>query len=671
VKTRLLVPIVLSLSILSACKPPPPKDVLPDYVAAPVALAFEACPVKDETGKAVVDVFPDEKKVTITNQSKGVGGLKMTFEGDGAAAFATDLKRADPMNPEGLGSLSEVIVPVMFTPVKKGVVKAQLVISDDIEGTEDQKVDLVGTGSDLAAQPTIKVSVLNVADAYDDCLEGVVCTQNFADTLYKESATVEVKVTNTGCPSLKITGIEITPQGGAGNLAYFIDAPSVLPTTDTPLVLTQAGGLQTTKFKIRFAPEDDGSGNLTRFATLRIKTNDPNAKDGDNNTGGFDILLAGSALEPSIYTTPTRCDFSDPADLCGNATKIAGKANFLVKNGGNVAIKIDSTTFKSNSSETAGQDNRLTVTGTPIKGVTILPGASAPIEISHTEMPLYIQDLVTISASVPAGAPGSAGRAILSLSGGKKPCLSTDPAIDMLTGQARLDFAAPMTELSAKEVTIKNGPAATCGDLIIKAVEVLDSNPFFSLLDPMITAGTKIAPGGELKVTVQYKKPVSGGTQVGSLRINTNDGDFATPPGYIIQLYSQSPLDQLPVAIAKGCVPTDLTCAMGKVNAMSVNLSMLPAGPNGTRLFTVWGKESFDPPSNTMALPFYLFRLVSKPSNATEASLENDGLKNAKSAVELKLDGAAVGLYRVTLDVWDDKNQKSGTSSELKINVFQ
>ena len=37
--------------------------------------------------------------------------------------------------------------------------------------------------------------------------------------------------------------------------------------------------------------------------------------------------------------------------------------------------------------------------------------------------------------------------------------------------------------------------------------------------------------------------------------------------------------------------------------------------------------------------------------------------------VLLSLDGIATGLYRVTLAVWDDKDQQSGTVAELKINV--
>ncbi len=648
------------------CSKPPTPDTLPDYAAMPVALSFEACPTLDEAGKPVTDVFPDEKKVTISNRGKVSGGLTLSFTGDGKDAFKQDPLKAVPVSPTSVEALSDQILTLSFSPTKKGVVRAQLVISDEVEGTDDKKVDLVGTGSDFAAQPTIKVSTVDSAGALKECLEGLVCEQNFIDTLFAEAATVDLKITNAGCPSLKITGLEIVSVAGQSN-AYFIESPSILPTVATPLVLTQAGGLQTTTVKLRFAPVDDGSGNLVRFATLRVKTNDPNAKDGDNNKGGFDILLSGSALKPAIDTTPTRCDFADLTDLCGNVAKIAGKAKFLLKNEGNVAVKIDSTTFKSNNSQTAGQDNRLTITGTALKGVTIMPGDSAPLEVSHTEMPLYIQDLLTISASVvPNGIPGSAGRAVISLSGGKKPCLTTEPAIDTTIGQARLDFAAPATELSAKEVTIKNG--AACGDLIIASIAIVDApSPFFSIIDPIIAPGTKIAPGAELKTTVQYKKPVSGGTQVGSLRISTNDGAFSTPPGYIVQLYSQSPLDQLPVAVVKACLPSDTACTMPKI---SFSLASLPAGPGGTRLLTISGKDSYDPqPDGGQQRPLAGYQFGKVPGLVSNTATLSNEARDAGQEVTLSLDGVTQGNLRLTLDVWDNANQKSGITGNVQLQI--
>ena len=667
-KIRFLAASIVLMSVAGCrCKSGGTGDNLPDYAAKPVAINFEACPTKDEAGKAVSDVFPDEKKVTITNRSKGGGGLSLSFTGDGKDSFTQDPKKADPANPTSIAALSDQVLTLSFSPTKKGVVRAQLVINDETAETADVKVDLVGTGSDLAAQPTIKVSTINSAGKATECQEGLVCEQNFVDTLFAESATVDLKITNAGCPALKITGLEIVSVAGQSN-AYFIDSPSILPTTATPIILTQAGGLQTTTVKIRFAPGDDGSGNLVRFATLRVKTNDPNAKDGDNNKGGFDVLLSGSALKPAIYTTPTRCDFTDMTDTCGNAAKIAGKANFLVKNEGNVAVKIDSTTFKSNNSETAGQDNRLTITGAALKGVTIQPGMSAPLEVTHTEMPLYIQDLLTISASVvPNGMPGSAGRAVISLSGGKKPCLSTEPGID-ITGQAKLDFGAPSTELSAKELTIKNGPAAMCGDLIISSISIVDApSPFFSIIDPPIAPGTKIPPGTELKTTIQYKKPVSGGTQVGSLRISSNDGAFATPPGYIVQLYSQSPLDQLPVAVLKACVPSDTACTMPKT---TVSLASLPAGPGGTKLLTISGKESYDPqPDGGQQRPLAGYQFGKVPGPLANTATLSDEARDAGQSVTLSLDGVTQGNMRLLLDVWDSANQKSGVQGSLQIQV--
>lgn len=673
---RLLIVAALTLTAYGCrCGPPTTGDNKPDYVANPVALNFEACPVKDEQGKPVADVFPDAKKVTITNQSKGTGGLKLSFTGDGAAAFTTDLKKATPADPTGLSGVGDKVeVPVYFSPTKKGVVKGQLVISDETDETADVKVDLNGTGSDLGSQPTLKVEVVNVAKQYETCLEGLVCTQNFDDTLFKESVTADIKITNLGCPSLKITKLDLQVAGGSPT-AYYIDAPSVPPSESAPLVLSQATGTQSTILKVRFAPEDDGSGNLIRFATLRLTTNDPNVKDGDNKAGNFDILLSGSALEPAIYTTPTRCDYTDMTDLCGNTTKIADKAKFQVKNGGNVDVKIDGTTFGSNNSETSNAGGRLTITGTPLKGVVIPQGGSATLEVTHTEMPLYIQDLLTISASVITAdggtlPPGSAGRAVLSLSGGKKPCLSTDPPLDMLSGQTKLDFGAPTTELSVKELKIKNGPAATCGDLIIKSVVVDGPQPFFSLIDPMITAGTKIPPGQELTATVQYKKPISGGTQVGTLRINSNDGDYASPPGYVVQLYSQSPLDQLPVCILRGCLTTDTNCTMPK---NSVSLGTLPLGPNNTRLFNISAAESYDPQPDggvKKPLPSYRFGFI-PPANAMDALLPGKDVRDAGSQLQVQLDGVATGLYRFTLDCWDDKDQKGGTQALLQLNVLQ
>jgi hypothetical protein len=144
------------------------------------------------------------------------------------------------------------------------------------------------------------------------------------------------------------------------------------------------------------------------------------------------------------------------------------------------------------------------------------------------------------------------------------------------------------------------------------------------------------------------------------------DGGSEADAGFDCGPDGGSGINQAPVAVLKVCPTSGAACSMTTV---SVNLSSLPMGPNGTRLLTLLGTDSYDPPCNTMPLPFYRFNLVGKPSNATESMLENNGLKNAKSAVELTLDGSASGLYRIALDAWDDLDLRSANPSELKINA--
>jgi hypothetical protein len=453
-----------------------------------------------------------------------------------------------------------------------------------------------------------------------------------------------VTLTNLGCPALKITGLEVAPfTGGAGNLAFFLEEPAVAPTVASPTVLTTSNGAASLAIHIRFRPEDDGSGNTQRFAELKVKTNDPNNPD-------FSIQLEGEANSPQIYTSPSSCDYASPTDTCGNATKVANKATFKVKNGGNDNITVDGATF-----ENGGRNGRFAISVNPT-GQTIVPGGETTLEVTHNDMPLYVQDTVVVSAKVVGGVDGSAGRARVGLSGGTKPCLSTDPA-------DQVSFSNPATDVSTTTVKIKNG--AGCGELVIDAVEV-DTSPFFSLVDPKIAAGTKVAAGAEATATVQFRKPISGGTQVGTLRVKTNDSDYGPPPYKVLALYSNSPLDQLPQAILKGCLPTDTTCA----NAMETNLSVSLSNLGANKVLTMSGKASNDPGNPTQpGISNYQFRLVTKPANAANGSLEANGQKQVKSEVALTLDGTATGLYRVTLVVFDDKNQQSPIASELKITV--
>ncbi len=655
-----LAALVLSSSACN-CGKPPPNKLKPDYLPDPMALSFDACPTKDEQGNTVPDVFPDVKTLTINNRGVVSGGLKLTLSGTDAAAFSTD-----QMMVTSIAGSSSATVKVAFAPLKKGDSKANLEISDEVNDG-GVHVTLVGTGSSLGSQATLKVSPEDKnTNMFDDsaCFVGGICEQIYPDTLFKDASTLRIKLTNLGCPALKLSGIEILPYpGDTGNLAFFLDSPTP-PSISAPLLIATTGGTPDLTLNLRFAPEDDGNPDPQRRALLRLHTNDPTVMDSDGTVGGFDILLTGAAIKPDIYTVPTRCEFSDPTDLCGNATKVPNSATFSVKNGGTAPIIIDSVTFKSNGSSTSNQGGRFNV-ATNIVGQNLAPGMGVDLTVTHNDLPLYVSDLLTVSAKVSGGADGSAGKAIISLGGGLKPCLSTSPGIDPMTGQATLNWDMPMADVSAKALMIQNG--AGCGDLVVNSVSI-DPSSFFSLIDPKVAPGTVVPAGGSVEADVQYSKPVSGGTQVGTLRIDTNDSDFSGPAFYVVQLYSQSPLDQVPVAVLKGCLPNDPNCANGVENNMSVSLSSL----GSAKQLIMSGADSFDPTATgTQPVQNWQFRLVTKPSNAAGGSLANDGVKDVQPTQILTLDSGATGLYRVTLTVYDDHNQASGTAAELKISVTQ
>ncbi len=643
--SRLSIAFLLVAAAGCRCGPGGTGSLKPDFDPTPKGLSFEACPTKDESGNPVKDVFPDEEKLTVNNLGKASGRLQLTFSGPGKDLFSIDPTRT----PTELGPTSQAEVAVRFAPVARGDVTATLTVDDGDESTQPVNVALTGTGINLPAQPTIEVQVENkdALGQFTACDPQQVCLLNFPDTFYKESATLKVKVKNQGCPALKVTQMEIGPYAGqtGNNLAFFLDEPGVPPTAAVPMLLTTADGNSETTLVLRFTPEKDGV-DTQRYGLLTIKTNDP-------RTPEYQIVLFGNASEPAIYAQPTFCDFSNPADLCGNANKVPNRARFEIKNGGNVAITVNEVKLEKNGS---GGRFSIVPTANPLSK-TIQPGAFEVLEVAHNDAPLYVTELLTVSAI--AGGQ-SAGKAILTLAGGVKPCLSTEPA-------DQLDFENPTEELTKKTVTIKNGQG--CGDLIVNRVFV-DQNPFFSVVDPLVPAGHKVIAGGTVTATVQYKKPVSGGTQTGILRIDTNDPDYGPPPYKVVRLYSTSPLDQLPVAVLKGCLPTETSCsANGSQGSMSISLSQIAGTPKQLVMF---GKDSYDP-GNTSATPIsgYLFRLVTKPTNATSATLESDGQRTSKDSVMLTLDNNATGLYRVTLTVYDDKGQPSPAAAELRITVNQ
>jgi hypothetical protein len=642
-KTKLAVAAVLFS--VAGCRNTGTGGLTPDFSVTPTAVEFRACPTKDEAGNPVMDVFPAEEKVTIRNNAKVAGPIQLTFGGDDKAAFSVS-PTADVTDLVGSG---EREVPIRFSPSRKGDLRAELVVDDGAESTVPVKVTLVGVGKNLAANPKLQVAGQNkdVLTQFDNCEDGLLCQVVFPDTLYKEASSLDIKLRNIGCPALKITGLEIVPYAGSNNLAFFIDAPAVPPSAATPLIVTESVDNGETTVKVRFAPETDGSNDTQRFAILRVKTNDPSMPE-------FDVSLFGSALAPDLFANPTFCDFTNGP--CGTKAVGAATATFELKNYGNASIEIEKVEFASSGNGSSGSGGRFTIAGSLV-GQTIAPTSGVlNLVVNHVDQPLYVIDQLTITAKVPGQASGSAGRVVLTVSGGKLPCLETDPA-------DTLSFQDPTTELSAKEVTIRNKNDPACGELQIGRIAV-DQSPFFTLIDPSAAVGTRLQAGQTATATIQYKKPISGGTQAGVLRIPTNDPNFPLN-GKVVYLYSTAPLNQLPVAVVEGCLPSDAACAMAKAVSMSVQLSQLTP-----KTITITGKSSYDP-GNTApnAIRGWQFRLVRRPTNAAGASLANDGVKITTNQTVLTLDPAALGLYQVTLLVTDDSGQTSAIASDIKINV--
>lgn len=622
----------------------------PDYLPSPMALSFEACPTKDETGAAVPDVFPDTQTVTIENRAKANGGLKLSITGTNADAF----KLVEPV-PTGIDSLSSVDVQIQFSPTSKGDQTAQLVIDDEYDGTENQTVTLVGTGKNLPSQASIGSSPQKTdKSGFLACEESSPlsdCTLQFPDTQYDQSDVMEVKIKNLGCPALKITGLKIESARG-DQQDFSIDTPATLPSMTSPILLSTADGTEEMTVKIRFSPVDDGSGNNDRYASLVILSNDPLLGDGFAQPAR--IALSATAVKPSIYTSPTFCDFSNQLDTCGEAMKVANSATFTVTNDGNAAVQIKSVKFRSSGGST-GQGGRFSISQ-DITGQTIAPTMSATLKIAHNDMPLYVSDVIDIEAVLPGPPETSAGTISVAVYGGLKPCLTTDPMDSM-------NFNNPVDEYTAQTLLIKNG--AGCGTLIVNEVSI-ESNPFFTLLDPLVPPNTQVAAGGQVEATVQYKRPPSGGMQIGTLRVKTNDTDYAGPQYKIVQLLSQSPLDQVPIATISACTSAEIIndpqCSMGPTTSKTVNLSMLT-----TKVITLSGIQSTD---DNMVSQYRFKLLPPLPTGVTTANLANHDTQIMTPTTTLTIPDGSTGLYRISLEVWDNRGQKSGNTPVMLLNVY-
>ncbi len=652
---KLTLPLAAVLTILGCnCRDMQPAGTVPDFVPNPTALSFSACPTRDENNRVVSDVFPDTKKLTISNQGRVDGELALSLSGAGASSFTLGSGL-----PTSIVRLGDVEIPISFSPTAKGDVRADLTIDDKTDSTENRVVTLIGSGINLPAQPSIETAPQKkdlsgfLTCTADSPLSD--CTLDFPDTLMDQSATLQLKIRNRGCPALKITAIEIdgvTTQGT--NDGFTLDSPSSSPSVSSPILLSTADGTDETTITLRFTATDDGSGSTTQshYAVLTLKSNDPVIGDGAANPAR--LTIQANAIKPSIYVSPTSCNFTNAQDVCGNATRIQNKANFRVTNDGSTPILISGVRFRS-SGNTTSSDSRFSVTQN-VAGQMIQPTANATIVVTEVDQPLLVSDQLEIVADIPGMGAGSGGTVVVSVISGIKPCLTTDPMDE-------IDFGDPTEELTARTLRIRNGMG--CGTLIVNSVGV-SMQPFFSLIDPPITPNSSVPAGGMLETTVQYRRPTSGGMQLAELSVVSNDTDYGAPAYKKLILRSNAALDQIPNAGITACQPAQLVndpnCVMGSQTAAAFNLSMITPDE-----ITLSGATSTD---NNMVREYRFTLLPPIPGGATTAALQNNNMRTMTNKVKLTIPSGVTGTFRVGLKVWDDRGQESANTDVITVNIY-
>jgi hypothetical protein len=614
------------------------------YAASPTTLVFHSCPTRSPQGSAVADLTPDVQLVVVTNTSSSDAGLVATFSGDDAGAFSFWMPP-----PGGIAARGQTSLQLAFAPPTLGSFASTLALN--APGEAPVSVSLIGDARTLPLVPTLEtLPQIAGTPSFRTCTASsplADCTLSFPDTLLNQSTTLQLKLRNTGCPTLKVTGLEIESLTGPPH-EFTIDTPSRLPSVASPMPLSVADGTDETALTVRFTPQNDGSGNPSRTARLALHSNDPVA----GAALGLPslILLEANVLVPSISASPTLCEFSNQADRCGFTVKTANRARFVVTNTGNSSVQVSNLSFRSTGG-TTGSGGRFVVSQN-VQGQTLPPAASATLEVTHADQPLYLTDQLDLEASVVGQPSASAGRVTLVVRGGVKPCLSTEPP-DQLT------FTNPASP-TTQTLRIRNG--AGCGVLRLDALTI-EPNRFFSLVGPALSPGLQIPAGGEFTATVQYERPLTGGLQLGTLHVETNDSDFAPPQHKLVQLYAATPLDQVPVAVLTACTPASLVndphCARGVESGFSAQLSML-AVPE----ITLSGFNSTD----DRAIRDYRFTLVAPlPGNVTASALANSGVTTTAPTAKLTIPSGAAGIYRVQLEVWDDRGQRSSKLMSLSI----
>ena len=125
-------------------------------------------------------------------------------------------------------------------------------------------------------------------------------------------------------------------------------------------------------------------------------------------------------------------------------------------------------------------------------------------------------------------------------------------------------------------------------------------------------------------------------------------------------------IDQVPVARFTACSPAmlvgDPDCAMGSGSPASFNLSAI--NPDE---ITLSGVNSSD---DGQVVEYRFTLLPPIPGGATTAALANNGVRATALKTVLTIPSGATGTYRVALEVWDDRGQKSAVTAVMTLNIY-
>ncbi len=448
----------------------------------------------------------------------------------------------------------------------------------------------------------------------------------------------------------------VTSQTPLNDFALLTPGPS----SPNPWTLNVTDATQVRDVVVEFSPVDRGPGQEQQFGFAIVTSNDLTAT---TDSPPATLSLRGEALRSALAGSPASCDFDRASDLCGNPTKIVDRARFTLRNDGNAALRLSQVQFRSTGAATSP---RFSLVTNPV-GQTIAVGRTFSLEVTHASNALSVLDELTLRAVFWSGG-SPAGSATFALQGGVPPCLDAPTAVN---------FNNPTAPVSVQSFAIANQrrfpdggtSSAGCGALVLGSVSLAPS-PAFRLLPPLVSPGMTLNPGGQQPVSIEYTRPVSGGRQVTTLAIDSNDFFFGPPPGrVVVNVVSASAFDPPPQCVLTGCVPSQLindpTCSLGTQTTLQVNLSSIPGA---VRTMTVSGVNSTDFDGITLARPTeFRFQLLSPiPAGATAGNL-SPNVRGTTDRAVLVL--PAIGLYRVTMGCFDSRGQ-AGQPASLNVNVL-